>query len=88
MIGVPRVACGVDVRTQLARRCEGTFRTDYKRGVVDMDEIQMNDRERGGVRMAREGLLRPGDAYRRGVRRSDGKGANPFESLQTSNRIQ
>ena len=29
VIGVPRAACGVDVHTRLARRCEGTLRTDY-----------------------------------------------------------
>ena len=40
-----RVACGVDVRTWLANRCEGIVRTDYERGVVVMDGVQMNEEE-------------------------------------------
>ena len=40
-----RAACGVDVRTRLASRCEGIVRTDYERGVVVMDEVEMDEQD-------------------------------------------
>ena len=46
--GVPRVACGVDVRTRLASRCDGApCGQTMNEGLVDMNEVQMNERERG-----------------------------------------
>ena len=40
-----RAACGVDVRTRLASRCEGIVQIDYERGVVVVDEVEMNEQE-------------------------------------------